>query len=186
MKLRVYHQNPSPTPTAQNVYVSIANERFVRRTGNELEVMEVTRGGAGRSQLPTTFPSKDGSPRTSNTRIARTNCHPRRLLPRPATVEIMITILPPVMVIATTVVAPRARGPPPLPDTTVYPNTFAVHECTTTVSTVDVYQNVLVVLIVTLVGGGMGRLRSDLPCLHAGGLSLTGFRPTTAPANEMR
>ena len=182
MILHACHQNPNPT--AQNACVSTANERFVRKTGSDLEVMVVTRGGAARPQLPTTFLSKGGSPRTSNTRIARTNCHPRRLLPKPATAEIMITILPLVMVTATTVAA-RVRGPPPLPGTTASPNSSAARERTTMVSTVDAYRHALVVLTVTLVGGGMGKRRPDLPCHHAGGLSLTGCRPPTARANEM-
>jgi len=185
MTPHVYHQNPSPTLIAQNVCVLTVSERFARKTGSELEVMAVTRGGVARSQLPTMFPSKGGSPRTSSTRIARTNCHPRRLLLRLATAEIMTT-LPLVMVTVTTVVAPSVRGPHPLPGTTAFPNSSAARERTTTVSTVDAYQHGLAVPTVTLAGGGMGKRRSDLPCRHAGGLSLTDCRPTTARANEIR
>jgi len=183
MILHACHQNPNPT--AQNACVSTANERFVRKTGSDLEVMVVTRGGAARPQLPTTFLSKGGSPRTSNTRIARTNCHPLHLLPKPATAEIMI-ILPLAMVTAATVVAPSVRGPPPLPGTTAFPNNSAAHERTMTGSRVDAYQHVLAVLTATLAGGGMGKRRSDLPCHHAGGLSLTGCPPTTARGSETR
>jgi len=178
MMLHAHHQNPNPTPTAQNACVSTANERFVKKTDSGLEVMVVTRGGAARPLLPTMFPSKGGSHRTSNTRIAPTTCHPLHLLPKPVTAEIMI-ILPLAMVTATTVVAPSVRGPPPLPGTAAFPNSSAARERTTTGSTMDAYLHVLAVLTATLVGGSMGKWRSDLPSHHAVGLSLTDCPPTT-------
>jgi len=186
MTLHAHHQNPNPTPTAQNACVLTANERFVRKTGSELEVMVVARGDVARPQLPTTFLLKGDSPHTSNTRIARTNYHPLHLLPKPATAEIMIITLPLAMATATTVVAQSVRGPPPLPDTTAFHNRSAVRERTTTGRTVDAYQHVLAVLAVTLVGGGTGNRRSDLPCHHGGDLSLTGCPLITARVSETR
>lgn len=182
--LHAHHQNPNLTPTAQNACALTANECFVRKTGSELEVRVVTRGDSARPQLPTTFPSKGDSPRTNSTRIARTNYHLLHLLLKPATAEIMIIILPLAMATATTVVGPSVRGLPPLPDTTAFPNSSAAHELTTTGSTADAYQHVLAVLTVTLVSGGMGKRRSDPPCHHVGGLSLTGCPPTTARVSE--